>query len=82
MQQKIVQLSSRISFTIFVFNDLIKLKSLPKKIMKKVLFKGLAKLNKTVLPSYSKKDLDLSKATKIQLAIIGWRAYVTMNALD
>ncbi len=50
--------------------------------MKNVLFKALAKLNKAVLPSYSKKNLDLSKASKLQLAIIGWRAYVTMNALD
>lgn len=50
--------------------------------MKKSLFKFLAKINKTVLPSYSKKQLDLSKATKLQLAIIGWRVFVTKNALD
>ncbi|PXX29134.1 hypothetical protein C7972_104279 [Arenibacter sp. ARW7G5Y1] len=39
-------------------------------------------MNKLVLPSYSKKQLDLSKATKIQMAIIGWRYLVTTNALD
>jgi len=50
--------------------------------MKKLLFKLLAKLNKALLPSYSKRLLDLSKASKLQLAIIGWRAFVTMNALD
>jgi hypothetical protein len=50
--------------------------------MKTRIFKALAKLNKAILPSYSKKELDLSKATKLQLAIIGWRVYVTKHALD
>ncbi|MGC6284341.1 MAG: SsrA-binding protein [Polaribacter sp.] len=50
--------------------------------MKKNVFKVLAKVNKAVLPSFTKKQLDITKASKIQLAIIGWRAYVTMNALD
>ncbi len=50
--------------------------------MKKSIFKTLAKLNKTILPSYSKKQLDLSKASKVQLAIIGWRVYITKNALE
>ncbi|MFH6769696.1 SsrA-binding protein [Gaetbulibacter aquiaggeris] len=50
--------------------------------MKKQLFKTLAKINKVVFPSYSKKQLDLSKATKFQLIIIGWRYYITARALD
>ena len=50
--------------------------------MKKQLFKILAKLNKTLLPSFTKKELDISKASKFQLAIIGWRAFVTINSLD
>ena len=50
--------------------------------MKKTFFKLLAKLNKVLLPSYTKKRLDIVKASKIQLAIIGWRAFVTINALD
>ncbi|MDX1364722.1 MAG: SsrA-binding protein [Arenibacter latericius] len=50
--------------------------------MKKKLFKFLAKFNKMVLPSFTKKRLDLAKASKWQLAIIGWRYYVTTNALD
>jgi len=49
--------------------------------MKKQLFKLLAKVNKTILPSYTKKGLDLAKASKLQLAIIGWKAYVTKNAV-
>jgi hypothetical protein len=50
--------------------------------MQKQVFKILARVNKAILPSYSKKQLDLSKANKMQLAIIGWRVYVTKNALD
>jgi len=50
--------------------------------MKKNVFKILAKINKVLLPSFTKKELDISKASKIQLAIIGWRAFVTINSLD
>jgi hypothetical protein len=50
--------------------------------MKTKIFRALAKLNKAIFPSYTKKQLDLGKASKLQLAIIGWRAYVTMNALS
>jgi len=50
--------------------------------MKKPLFKFLAKVNKLVLPSFTKKRLDITSASKLQLAIIGWRAYVTMQSLD
>jgi hypothetical protein len=50
--------------------------------MKKQVFKFLAKFNKAVLPSFTKKQLDISKASKLQLAVIGWRAYVTLRALD
>lgn len=50
--------------------------------MKKYIFKVLAKLNKVLLPSFSKRRLDLSKASKLQLAIIGWRYFVTTNALN
>ncbi len=50
--------------------------------MKKTIFKALSKLNKLVLHSYTKKRLDLSKATKLQLLIFGWKLYVTKNALD
>ncbi|MEB8329776.1 SsrA-binding protein [Flavobacteriaceae bacterium KMM 6897] len=50
--------------------------------MKKTFFKFLAKVNQLLLPSYSKKQVDLAKATKSQMAIIGWRYYVTTQALD
>lgn len=50
--------------------------------MKNQGFKLLAKINKIILPSYTKRRLDISKASKLQLAIIGWRAFVTMKALD
>ncbi|MFD0993202.1 SsrA-binding protein [Tenacibaculum geojense] len=50
--------------------------------MKKQIFKLIAKLNKSLLPSLTKKEIDIAKASKLQLALIGWRAYVTMNALD
>ncbi len=50
--------------------------------MKKQAFKVLAKANKAILPSYTKQRLDLSRATKVQMAIFGWRLYVTKRALD
>ncbi len=49
--------------------------------MKQSLFKLLAIINKSLLPSYTKRRLDLAKASKQQLAIIGWRSYVTKRAL-
>tara|TARA_R110000787_G_scaffold99257_1_gene203798 strand:+ start:252 stop:404 length:153 start_codon:yes stop_codon:yes gene_type:complete len=50
--------------------------------LKKEIYKLLAKLNKALLPSYSKQRIDLSKASKLQMAIIGWRYFVTTKALD
>jgi hypothetical protein len=47
-----------------------------------MLFRLLARLNRWLLPSFSKKQLDLAKAKKWQLALIGWRYYVTRRALD
>jgi hypothetical protein len=45
-------------------------------------YKTLAKINKVILPSMTKKGLDLAKAKKWQLALIGYRAWVTKKALD
>lgn len=50
--------------------------------MKKKFFKALAKINKKMLPSYTKKELDLAKASKVQLAIFGYKLWVTKNALE
>jgi len=49
--------------------------------MRNQLFKFLAKINKIILPSFSKKRLEISKAKKWQTAIIGWRYFVTKNSL-
>jgi hypothetical protein len=46
------------------------------------MYKLVAKLNKLILPSFSKQQLDLSKAKKWQMAVIGWRYYITRKALD
>ncbi len=46
------------------------------------MFKLLAQLNKLILPSFSKQQLDLAKAKKWQMAIIGWRYYITCRAID
>jgi len=43
------------------------------------MFKILAKINKVILPKYSKKDL--TKLSKLDQAIIGYRYWVTKNAL-
>ena len=45
------------------------------------MYKLLAKLNKLLLPSFTKQGIDISKAKKWQMAIIGYRAYVTKKAL-
>ena len=50
--------------------------------MKKSFYRILARLNKIIFPSFTKRRLNLAKATKIQLAIIGWRSFVTLNSLD
>ena len=50
--------------------------------MKKQVFKTLAKINKAVLPSFTKQGLDLGEATKFQMALFGYKLWVTKNALD
>jgi hypothetical protein len=47
--------------------------------MKKNLFRSLAKLNKLLLPKLWNKDL--TRLSKGQKVLIGWRYYVTRNAL-
>ncbi|WP_225876034.1 SsrA-binding protein [Flavobacterium kayseriense] len=46
------------------------------------MFKILAYLNRLLLPSFAKQGLDLSKAKKWQMAIIGYRYYVTTRAVN
>ena len=50
--------------------------------MSKTFYKAVARLNKAILPSFTKRQLDLAKASKWQLAIIGWRYFVLKKALD
>ncbi|WP_271765248.1 SsrA-binding protein [Aquimarina algiphila] len=49
--------------------------------MQKQFFSVIAKINKVILPSFTKRRLDLSKASKLQLLLFGWRLYVTKRAL-
>ncbi|PHK15631.1 SsrA-binding protein [Nostoc linckia z15] len=46
------------------------------------MFKILAKINKWLLPNYTKERLDLAKATKFQKAIIAWKYFVTSRAIN
>jgi hypothetical protein len=46
------------------------------------MFKILAQINRLLLPSFTKQGLDLAKAKKWQMAIIGYRYYVTSRAVD
>ncbi len=45
------------------------------------MFRLIAKINKLILPSFTKKRLDLTKAKKWQLALLGWKFYITKRAL-
>jgi len=49
--------------------------------MRKSLFKIAAKINKALLPSFSKKGLNMANAKKWELVIIGWRYFITKNSL-
>jgi len=46
------------------------------------MFKILAQINKIILPSFSRQQMDLAKAKKWQMAIIGYRYYVTTRAVS
>jgi hypothetical protein len=47
--------------------------------MKKSLFRFLARINKVILPRYSKRDL--SRLGKMDKAIVAYRYWITKNAL-
>ncbi len=48
----------------------------------KKFFKVIAVINKLIMPSMTKKNIDPVKANKMQLALIGWRYYITKNSLN
>ena len=48
--------------------------------LNKKFFKILAKINKTVMPSFGKKDL--TKLSKIEKGMVAYRYWVTTNSMD
>jgi len=48
--------------------------------MKKSFFKVLANLNRLILPRYSKRDIN--KLSKLDKALVAYRYWVTLHALD
>ncbi len=48
--------------------------------MKKSVFKILAKVNKAIMPRFSKKDI--MRLSKFEQALVAYRYWVTVNALD
>lgn len=47
--------------------------------MKKSLFRLLARINRVVLPRYSKRDI--TRLSKLDKAIVAYRYWITKNAL-
>jgi hypothetical protein len=62
-------------FKIGIFNFTIFAKNLK-------MYKLLAKLNKALLPSFTKQGLDPIKAKKWQKALIAYRYIITVKSLD
>ncbi len=48
--------------------------------MKKSIYKILARINKVILPRYSQRDV--TKLSKVDKALVAFRYWVTINALD
>jgi hypothetical protein len=48
--------------------------------MKKTIFRLLAGINKVIIPRYSKRDF--TKLSKVDQALVAYRYWVTLNALD
>lgn len=48
--------------------------------MKKILFKTLAKINKVIMPRFSKRDI--TRLSKLEKGMVAYRYWVTLNALD
>lgn len=46
----------------------------------KAFFKVLAKVNRLILPRYSKRDIN--HLSKLDKAVVAWRYWVTVHALD
>ena len=48
--------------------------------MKKEVYKVLVRINKLILPRYSKRDLN--KLSKFDKAIVAYRYWITLHSLD
>lgn len=48
--------------------------------MKRILFKTLAKINKVIMPRFSKRDI--TRLSKLEKGMVAYRYWVTLNALD
>jgi len=48
--------------------------------MKKTFFKLLARLNKAIMPRYSRRDIN--QLSKLDKALVAYRYWVTRHALD
>jgi hypothetical protein len=48
--------------------------------IKKQLFKMLAKVNKVIMPRFSRKDI--TRLSNIEKGLVAWRYWVTINSLD
>ena len=48
--------------------------------LKKSIFKVLARINKVIVPRYSKRDI--TKLSKLDKALVAYRYWVTTNSLD
>ncbi|MBT1690583.1 hypothetical protein [Dawidia soli] len=46
----------------------------------KAFFKVLAKVNRLILPRYSKRDIN--HLSRLDKAVVAWRYWVTVHALD
>lgn len=46
------------------------------------MYRLIAKINKLLLPSFTKQRLDLAKAPKWKKALIAYRYFITCKALD
>lgn len=47
--------------------------------LKKAMFKFLARINKIIMPRYSQRDI--SNLSKVDKALVAYRYWVTLNAL-
>jgi hypothetical protein len=53
---------------------------LPLGMNRKSIFKFLARLNKLIMPRYSKRDI--TRLSKLDKALVAYRYWVTLNALE